>query len=79
MISWACGRRSMGKIRSRAGPLAARAAICGVSEDVAQVSSTSGSAANPPGRPRCSPAYPGGGSAAGSTGSRASSGTIGVS
>ena len=63
----------------QARAVAARAAICGVSEDVAQVSSTSGSAAKPPGRPRCSSPYPGGGSAAGSTGSLASSGTIGAS
>ncbi len=79
MISWACGRMSIGKIRSRSGPLAARAAICGVSDDVAQVSSTSGSAANPPGWPRCCSSYPGGGSAAGSTGRRAPSGVRGES
>ncbi len=50
MISWACGRRSMGKTRAkRSGSSAQRPAIWGVSDDVAQVSMTSGSPTKPPG------------------------------
>ena len=53
MISWDWGRRSMGNTRAnRSGSSSQPPAICGVSEEVAQVSNTSGSATNPPGRPR---------------------------
>ena len=53
MISWAWGRRSIGKTRpKRSGSSAQRPAIYGVSDDVAQVSMTSGSPTNPPGWPR---------------------------
>ncbi len=52
--------------------------ICGVSEDVAQVSSTSASPVKPPGTSRWASSYPGAASAAGSTGSCASDGTIGA-
>ena len=55
-----------------------RAAICGVSDEVAQVSITSGSPMNPPGAPRCDSSYPGAGSAAGSTGSMSAGGVIGA-
>ena len=55
MMSWACGARSIGNVRfqsssSRSQPQA----ICGVSEEVAQVSITSGSPMKPPGTPRWS-------------------------
>ena len=50
MISWACGRMSIGKVRSnRSGSSSQPQAIWGDSDDVAHVSMTSGSAANPPG------------------------------
>src|SRR4051794_15341275 len=50
MISWACGRRSIGYVRSnRSGSLSHVHAICGVSDDVAHVSMTSGSATKPSG------------------------------
>ena len=50
MISCACGRWSNGNTRAnRSGSRSQPPAICGVSDDVAQVSITSGSAANPPG------------------------------
>ncbi len=53
MISWAWGRRSMGKTRAnRSGSSSHPAAIWGVSDEVAQVSITSGSPVNPPGTPR---------------------------
>ncbi len=53
MISCAWGRRSMGNTRAkRSGSSSRRPAICGVSDDVAQVSMTSGSPTNPPG---CTP------------------------
>ncbi len=54
-------------------------AICGDSDDVAQVSITSGSPMNPPGWPRWDSSYPAGQSLDGSTGSADSSGTSGVS
>ena len=61
MISCAWGRRSIGKTREkRSGPSTQRPAICGVSEDVAQVSMTSGSPMKPPGCPRWSSWKPGG-------------------
>ena len=53
MMSWACGRTSIGKTSANSsGSSRQPPAICGVSEDVAQVSITSGSPVNPPGRPR---------------------------
>ncbi len=80
MISCAWGRRSIGNTRAnRSSSLPQPAAICGVSEDVAQVSITSGSAAKPPGTPRWSSLKPGAVSLDGSTGSAAWSGTIGRS
>ena len=55
MMSWPWGRRSMGNTRpKRSGSSSQRPAIWGVSDDVAQVSITSGSPAKPPGTPRCS-------------------------
>ncbi len=50
MISWAWGRRSIGKTRAnRSGSSSQPPAIWGVSDEVAQVSMTSGSPTNPPG------------------------------
>ena len=61
MISWAWGRRSIGKVRSnRSASSTQPHTICGVSDDVAQVSITSGSAAKPPGWLRCDSSYPAG-------------------
>jgi hypothetical protein len=55
MMSWACGRTSIGNTRSnRSGSSGCPPAICGDSDDVAQVSITSGSAVKPPGWSRCS-------------------------
>ena len=55
MISGPCGRRSIGKVAAnRAGSSSQPHAICGVTEEVAQVSMTSGSPLKPPGSPRCS-------------------------
>ncbi len=55
MISGPCGRRSMGNVRAwRSASSAHPVAICGVSDDVAQVSITSGSPMKPPGSPRWS-------------------------
>ena len=55
MISGPCGRRSMGKVAAKsAGSSSQPQAICGVTDEVAQVSITSGSPAKPPGAPRCS-------------------------
>ena len=55
MISWAWGRRSMGKVRAkRSGSSSQRVAIWGLSDEVAQVSMTSGSPTKPPGTPRWS-------------------------
>ncbi len=57
MISGPCGRRSMGKVRAKsAGSSAHPQAIWGVTEEVAQVSMTSGSPVKPPATPRCSSA-----------------------
>ncbi len=54
MMSWPWGRMSIGKTRAnRSGSSSQRPAICGVSDDVAQVSITSGSAVKPPGWSRC--------------------------
>jgi hypothetical protein len=55
MMSCACVHRSIGKTRSkRSGSDSQPPAICGVSDEVAQVSITSGSPTNPPGLPRWS-------------------------
>ncbi len=54
MISWACGRMSIGKVRAnRSSSSHHPHAICGVSDDVAHVSKMSGSPTNPLGWPRC--------------------------
>ena len=78
MISCACVFRSIGKVSANSsGSRSHPHTICGVSEEVAQVSITSGSATKPPGRradPRCSRR---GTSLLGSIGSRSSAGTIG--
>src|SRR5919205_4285764 len=80
MMSCACGRRSIGKTAANSsGSVSQPEATCGDSDDVAQVSMTSGSAMNPPGSPRWSSVKPGGTSDDGSTGSDASSATIGSS
>ena len=53
MISWAWGRTSIGNTRwKRSGSSTHPPAIWGVRDEVAQVSMTSGSPTNPPGRPR---------------------------
>ena len=55
MISGPCGRRSMGKVAAKsAGSSTQPQAICGVTDEVAQVSMTSGSPTKPPGSPRWS-------------------------
>ena len=78
MISWAWGRRSIGKVRPNSSSSSRQpAAIWGDSDDVAQVSITSGSPTNPPAAPRWSGLWPGGTSEEGSTGSIESSGMIG--
>ncbi len=78
MISWACGRRSIGKVAAKSsGSRSQPQTICGVSEEVAQVSITSGSPTKPPGLPRWSSSYPPGTCADGSTGSSASLGMSG--
>src|SRR3954462_14597098 len=70
MMSCACGRRSIGKIAANSsGSVSQPDATCGDSDDVAQVSMTSGSAMNPPGLPRWSSVNPSGTSDDGSTGS----------
>ncbi len=51
--------------------------MCGVSDDVAHVSMTSGSPVKPPGASRCDWSYPSGTSVDGSTGSRSSDATSG--
>ena len=78
MISCDCARRSIGNTRAnRSSSVPQRPVISGVSDEVAHVSITSGSATNPPGAPRWDSAYPGAGSDAGSTGSADSSAAIG--
>ena len=53
MMSWACGRRSIGKtLAKRSGLSSQPETICGVNDDVAQVSMMSGSPMKPPGVPR---------------------------
>ena len=50
MISWAWGRRSIGKVRAKRSSSSPQPlAICGVSDEVAHVSMTSGSPTKPPG------------------------------
>ena len=54
MISCAWVFRSIGKVSSnRSGSRSQPQTICGLSEEVAQVSITSGSAMKPPGWSRC--------------------------
>ena len=78
MMSCPCGRMSMGNTRrNKSSPSAQCVAICGVSDDVAQVSMTSGSPTNPPTTPRCCAVKPSGTSVLGSIGSFDVSGTIG--
>ncbi len=80
MISCAWGRKSMGNtLEKRSGSSSRRPAIRGVSEDVAQVSMTSGSPTNPPATPRWSSSYPSGTSLDGSTGRRSSAASRGWS
>ena len=80
MMSWACGATSIGKVSEKSSSSRSQpVARWGVSDDVAQVSMTSGSAMNPPGWSRCSALKPGGQSVTGSIGSEASSATIGAS
>jgi len=55
MMSWAWVHRSIGKTReNRSSSVSQLPAICGVSDEVAQVSMTSGSPTKPPGLPRWS-------------------------
>src|SRR4051794_10630729 len=80
MMSCACGRRSIGKTAANSsGSVSQPEATCGDSDDVAQVSMTSGSAMNPPGLPRCDSSKPSGTSDDGSTGSDDSGARIGSS
>src|SRR5215203_2606301 len=70
MMSCACGRWSIGNTAANSsGSVSQPDATCGDSDDVAQVSITSGSPVNPPGTPRCDSPKPGGTSDDGSTGS----------
>ena len=80
MISWACVFRSIGKVRSnRSSSRSQPQTMCGVSDEVAQVSITSGSAANPPGLPRWDSSYPDGSCEVGSIGRSSSRGSSGWS
>src|SRR3954470_18296417 len=80
MMSCAWGRRSIGKTwPNSSGSVSQPEATWGDRDDVAQVSMTSGSAMKPPGSPRWDSVKPGGTSDDGSTGSEASSATIGSS
>ena len=55
MMSCACGRRSIGNVRAKmSASLSHIVTICGDTEEVAQVSMTSGSPTKPPGSPRWS-------------------------
>src|SRR3954454_14475480 len=79
MMSCACGRWSIGKTcANSSGSVSQPEATCGDSDEVAQVSMTSGSAMNPPGTPRCDSVYPSGTSEAGSTGSADSGASSGA-
>ena len=76
MMSCDCGRMSIGKVReNRSGSSTHPVTIWGLSDDVAQVSITSGSAANPPGWLRWASSKPGGACVVGSTGRASSSAT----
>src|SRR4051794_1384471 len=78
MMSCACGRWSIGKTCAKSsGSVSQPEATCGDSDDVAQVSMTSGSAMNPPGLLRCVSVKPAGTSDDGSTGSDDSGARIG--
>ncbi len=88
MMSCAWGRMSMGNSLGQTGssptvPSSATRrqppAICGLTEEVAQVSRTSGSPTKPPGAPRWDSSYPAGACEAGSTGRSDSAGVIGWS
>src|SRR5919199_6874953 len=80
MMSCACGRRSIGKTAANnSGSVSHPEATCGDSDEVAQVSITSGSAMKPPGLPRWFSVKPSGTSEDGSTGSADSGATIGSS
>src|ERR687884_1724396 len=69
MMSWACGRWSIGKTcANSSGSVSQPEATCGDSDEVAQVSMTSGSPMKPFGWPRCDSSNPGGTSSDGSTG-----------
>ncbi len=73
MMSCAFVHRSIGKTReNRSSSEPQPPAMCGVSEEVAQVSITSGSPMKPPALPRCSSVKPSGASVDGSTGRRSS-------
>src|SRR5687767_15356754 len=77
MMSCACGRWSIGKTcANSSGSVSQPEATCGESDDVAQVSMTSGSPMKPPGLPRWSSVKPDGTSSDGSTGSADSGATI---
>ena len=83
MMSWPCGRKSIGNVdlknRSFSSPGSAHfVTICGVSDDVAQVSMMSGSAMKPFGWSRWSSPYPSGTSMVGSIGRRSSLGVSGL-
>src|SRR3954469_4533462 len=78
MMSCACGRWSIGKTcANSSGSVSQPEATCGDSDDVAQVSMTSGSAMNPPGLLRWVSVNPPGTSDDGSTGSDSSGARIG--
>src|SRR3954453_3505909 len=80
MMSCACGRWSIGKTcANSSGSVSQPEATCGDSDEVAQVSMTSGSAMKPPGTPRWSSVKPAGTSDDGSTGSDSSGARIGSS
>ena len=80
MMSCACVHRSIGKTRSnRSSSDSQPPAMCGVSDEVAQVSMTSGSPTKPPGLPRWDSSYPLGAVVDGSSGRSASAGISGCS
>jgi hypothetical protein len=79
MMSCACGRSDIGNTcAKRSASRPQPATICGVSDDVAQVSMMSRSPTKPFGWPRCACVNPSGTSVDGSIGRRASSGSIGA-
>src|SRR3712207_5587399 len=80
MMSCPCGRWSIGNTAAKSsGSVSQPEATCGDSDDVAQVSITSGSPTKPPGAPRCDSSNPGGTSDDGSTGSDSGGARIGSS